>query len=535
MDLFVHETIFCRSLQARERYQEIAKGMQGFTMVGTWQTVGMTGRWPTVLNIWQVPGGWSGWAAFLERTYGPARRQMDAYFDQFDEVRSGGEDFLMASVPWSPPVDQLVAGGVRGTLFVHEVSTVRPGAGREYLAAMREQWTPVALDHGHRLVGMYEALLTDTTVVTLWATGVASHVRLMTSEDPRVSLWRTAARGYCTRWHEELLSPAPGTLLSDRAGSPALTAAVHLDDPGALVPAQAERREPGTAPGGRGHRAEDPEVTAPGTLRRSVNDAGNRLFPMLVMKARVSRRPCVETYREVAVADSYPSIGIIGGTGAHGRGLGLRLAAGGHQVAIGSRSIERARHCADALSQRLAAGAPRPRAMTNEEAAATAGIALLTMPWDPDGSLIGGLGPVLAGKIAVSCANPIGFDARGPHHIDTGHGSAAEHVAALLPASRVVGAFHHLSARSLLDLSEDLSAADVLVCGDDEAAKATVRRLCRAVTGRTGIDAGPLRLARQIESFTAVLISVNRRYRTRAAVGFRHVADLDPAQAPGAA
>lgn len=214
MELFVHETIFCRSLQARERYQEIAKGMQGFTMVGTWQTVGMTGRWPTVLNVWQVPGGWSGWEGFLERTYGSVRRQLDAYFDQFDEVRSGGEDFLMSSVPWSPPVDQLVSEGVRGTLFAHEVTTVHPGAGREYLAAMNEQWRPVALDHGHQLVGMYEALMTDTTVVTLWATTAAQHVGLNASEDPRVGRWREAARTYCTQWHEELLSPAPGTLLS---------------------------------------------------------------------------------------------------------------------------------------------------------------------------------------------------------------------------------------------------------------------------------------------------------------------------------
>jgi hypothetical protein len=214
MELFVHETVFCRSLQARERYQEIAKGMQGFTMVGTWQTVGMTGRWPTVLNVWQVPCGWSGWAGFLERTYGSVRRQLDVYFDQFDEVRSGGEDFLMAGAPWSPPVDQLVADGVRGTLFVHEVTTVRPGAGREYLAAMDELWRPVALDHGHRLVGMYEALMTDTKVVTLWATDVAQHIGLMTSQDPRIGRWREAARAYCTGWHEELLSPAAGTLLS---------------------------------------------------------------------------------------------------------------------------------------------------------------------------------------------------------------------------------------------------------------------------------------------------------------------------------
>ena len=154
--LYVHEVITCRSLQSREPYQEIAKGMKGFSLLGTWQIVGMTGIWPTVLNIWQVPGGWSGWAEFLERTYGAAKREMHTYFDKFDEVRSGGSDMLMRPVPWSPSPEQLVADGVTGSLFVHEVTTVRPGAGSEYLAAMHEHWLPVANDHGHRLIGMYE-------------------------------------------------------------------------------------------------------------------------------------------------------------------------------------------------------------------------------------------------------------------------------------------------------------------------------------------------------------------------------------------
>jgi NADPH-dependent F420 reductase len=239
--------------------------------------------------------------------------------------------------------------------------------------------------------------------------------------------------------------------------------------------------------------------------------------------------------REVAVADSSLTIGIIGGTGDHGRGLGFRLAAGGHRVIIGSRDAGRARQCADTLTELLPAGTLSPAGMSNQAVSEAAALVLLTMPWNSDGSSISQLGPALRGKIVVSCANPIGFDSLGPHQLDTGHGSAAEHMAALLPDSRVVGAFHHLSAWSLLDPAADLSAADVLVCGDDDAAKETVRRLCLAVTGRTGIDAGPLRLARQIESFTAVLISVNRRYRTRASVGLRHVAGLEPAEASGAA
>jgi hypothetical protein len=235
------------------------------------------------------------------------------------------------------------------------------------------------------------------------------------------------------------------------------------------------------------------------------------------------------------VADSSLAIGIIGGTGDHGRGLGFRLAVGGHRVIIGSRNAARARQCAEELTRMLPAGTPSLAGMNNAAVAEAAALVLLTMPWESDGSSISRLGPALRGKIVVSCANPIGFDSQGPHQLDTGHGSAAEHVAALLPVSRVVGAFHHLSARSLLDPAADLSAADVLVCGDDDAAKATIRRLCLAVTGRTGIDAGPLRLARQIESFTAVLISVNRRYRTRAAVGLRPAVGLEPAEASGAA
>jgi hypothetical protein len=176
--------------------------------------VGMTGTWPTVLNIWQVPGAWSGWADFLHRTYGSIKKDLDVYFNQFDEVRSGGTDMLMQPVPWSPPPTELVAQGVTGSLFVHEVTTVRPGAARDYLAAMNAEWSSVAADHGHRLIGMYEVLLTDTLVVTVWSTEVAQHVELMRSRDARIAQWRARAREFATNWREELMTPAPGTMFA---------------------------------------------------------------------------------------------------------------------------------------------------------------------------------------------------------------------------------------------------------------------------------------------------------------------------------
>lgn len=212
--LFVHETITCRTLQGRGRYQEIAMGMTAFSLLGTWQIVGMTGTWPSVLNIWEVPGGWDGWAEFLRCTYGKIKHEMNVHFDQFDEVRSGGSDVLLAPTPWSPSPAQLMADDVRGSLFVHERTTVRQGAAAEYLAAKQECWTPVAADHGHRLVGMYEVLMGDTEVVTVWATDFGGHVGLMRSADPRIAAWREQARDYTVCWREELMTPAPRTLLA---------------------------------------------------------------------------------------------------------------------------------------------------------------------------------------------------------------------------------------------------------------------------------------------------------------------------------
>jgi NADPH-dependent F420 reductase len=99
--------------------------------------------------------------------------------------------------------------------------------------------------------------------------------------------------------------------------------------------------------------------------------------------------------------------------------------------------------------------------------------------------------------------------------VEVAEGSAAEQAAALLPRSRVVAAFHHISAKVLLD-SDEPDETDVLVLGDDREAKRVVMDLADAIAGLRGIDAGPLRLARWVEGMTAVIIAVNRRYKTRA-------------------
>jgi NADPH-dependent F420 reductase len=208
-------------------------------------------------------------------------------------------------------------------------------------------------------------------------------------------------------------------------------------------------------------------------------------------------------------------IAVVGGTGPQGRGLAYRFARHGHAVVLGSRAAERADGAAAAIRERL------PEAdvtgATNADAAAAAGMVVLAVPHDGHDELVASLAGVLADKVVVSCVNPLGFDKQGPYGLPLAR-SAAESAAALVPDARVVGAFHHVSAVTLWGEDDYLDHEDVLVCGDDPDAKQQVIELARTVTGRDGVDAGRLRLARQLEPLTAVLISINKRYRTRSGV-----------------
>ncbi|QCW50151.1 NADPH-dependent F420 reductase [Nocardioides dongxiaopingii] len=212
-------------------------------------------------------------------------------------------------------------------------------------------------------------------------------------------------------------------------------------------------------------------------------------------------------------------IAVIGGTGPQGKGLGYRFARHGHGVVLGSRSAEKAEPVAAEVTERLAGveGAGEVTGATNADAVAAADVVLLAVPYDGHDELVATL--PLAGKTVISCVNPLAFDKRGAHGrvVNGGEGSAAESAQELAPEATVVGAFHNVSA-VLLWGEEEFLDEDVLVVGDVVEAKEVAMDLAAAVTGRRGIDAGKLRLARQLEPFTAVLISINRRYKTHAGV-----------------
>ena len=151
---------------------------------------------------------------------------------------------------------------------------------------------------------------------------------------------------------------------------------------------------------------------------------------------------------------------------------------------------------------------------------------IAAMPFEGHASLLAQLAGPLAGKILIDCVNPMAFDARGAYPIAVPEGSAAaQQAAAVLPRSRVVGAFHHISATLLLDPQVADLAQDVLVLGDDREATDLVQALAARLPGVRGVYAGRLRNCGQVEALTANLVSVNRRYQAHA--GLR-ITDIEP-------
>jgi len=222
------------------------------------------------------------------------------------------------------------------------------------------------------------------------------------------------------------------------------------------------------------------------------------------------------------------TVGFIGGTGPQGRGLGVRLAMAGYRVLVGSRTAERAQQIvAELLEQRP--GLPI-EGDENASVCETADLLVVVVPYDAQRDTLTSLRDAIGSKIVVSCVNALGFDKRGPYPLAVPAGSAAEECQQLLPEARVVGAWQNVSGVKLGRFDEPVEV-DVPVTGDDEDARAAIAPLIEAIDGMRAVDAGPLRLTRPIEELTAVLVSINRRYRIHAGV---NIAGLARAQADSA-
>jgi 8-hydroxy-5-deazaflavin:NADPH oxidoreductase len=209
-------------------------------------------------------------------------------------------------------------------------------------------------------------------------------------------------------------------------------------------------------------------------------------------------------------------IGVIGATGPAGQAAATQLAGIGFEVVVGSRALERATETVSSLKGRWSDRYLELVPGENKEAA-SADLIIVATPWDGVLTTIAALKDRLAGKIVISMANALTRWGKEMVPLIPPTGSVTLAVAAALPDSRVVGAFHHLPAGPWSDLDHALEA-DVLVCSDDRQAATEVIGLIDLLPGLRGVDAGGLASALAIEALTAALLEVNRHYRTHAAI-----------------
>ena len=208
-------------------------------------------------------------------------------------------------------------------------------------------------------------------------------------------------------------------------------------------------------------------------------------------------------------------IGILGGTGPAGSALAARLASIGYDVVIGSRSRYRAMETCDGLIAKWPDLATRLEAGDNP-AACSCDLLVIATPWDSAATTAQESEDVLAGKVVVSMANALVRVGHEFQPLVPPRGSVAAHVQAAVPRCRVVAAFHHLPAKELGALGSPIDS-DVLICGDDPDAIKAVSEIVERIPGCRPLEAGELSNAMAIEAFTAVLLQLNVRYRTRVA------------------
>ena len=208
-------------------------------------------------------------------------------------------------------------------------------------------------------------------------------------------------------------------------------------------------------------------------------------------------------------------ITIVGGTGDEGFGLALRLARAGHHVVIGSRSHERGEEAAG-RARGILGGEGTIDGAANDEAASRGEVVFVTVPYAGQAEIYRSIKAAIpTGRIVVDCTSPLAtaVGGRAWQVLRPWHGSAAEQAEALLgPGPRVVAGFHSVGAEPLNDLDHPVTG-DVPLCGDDAEAKSLVGSLVKAIPDLRWVDAGALSMARVVEPLTALMISVNRRYR----------------------
>ena len=223
----------------------------------------------------------------------------------------------------------------------------------------------------------------------------------------------------------------------------------------------------------------------------------------------ISSRCCRSTGRHAASPPPAFSIRSLGGTGHEGGGLAIRWAHAGHAVIIGSREAAKAAQAAAAINRALAIDTVKGD--TNFNAAKAADIVVLTVPYSAQRATVEEAVAAIQGKILVDATVPLVPPRVARVQIPADGSAVASLQKHLGDRARVVSAFQNVSAQHLKELHHQIEC-DVLVCGDDVAAREVVIGLAHDA-GLRAFHAGPIANSLAVEALTSVLLAINSRYK----------------------
>jgi NADPH-dependent F420 reductase len=210
-------------------------------------------------------------------------------------------------------------------------------------------------------------------------------------------------------------------------------------------------------------------------------------------------------------------IGILGATGPAGRGLAARLASVGHEVLFGSRAVDKARDGVAELEKQWGDKIAGRLIACDNAWACDAPVVILAVQAEGAIPTVQEHSERLPGKIVVSMANNLVKYGNEFNAVLPPHGSVAAEIQALLWRSRVCTAFHLVPAAEFAALEHDMES-DVVVLGDEDDAKQTVMEITASIPNLRALDGGSLRNAVGMETFAAVLLTINVRHKMRASL-----------------
>jgi hypothetical protein len=220
--VYIHELIDITA-HNRARYMHhmtanwcpVARAERNQLCLGVWATVGSTGRWPEVVNMWELDG-WDGLVANFEHELAAGRDQdpsLAEWWAVAASLRRGGIDRIVVAEPGTRSVEELVRDGVRGELYAHELVAVPPGRIGTYLAALRDVGRPAVESLGLEMLGAYRvAMVNESECVVIWSIpSWTDWARFEQAWGPggELAAWRATATGLGADWRRQLMVDSP--------------------------------------------------------------------------------------------------------------------------------------------------------------------------------------------------------------------------------------------------------------------------------------------------------------------------------------